>query len=105
MRLSPQRLQTLCSPTVILVEFIADGILLIKILMVLFRRIELRGWHDFRHDLLLEGFRFVELLLRFFSKPLLAVVMIENRGAILMAFVTELLIGRRGIDIVPEGFQ
>src|SRR4051794_40619090 len=99
---SPQRLQPLYTPTVILVELIADRTFLIEILMILFRGIELRRRDNFRHDGLFKRLGLVDPLLRFFGKPFLIVVMIENGGPILMAFVAELLIGRRGIDVVPE---
>src|SRR5688500_12785558 len=102
---SPQRLKPLRAPAIVFVEFIADWILLVEVLMVLLCGIKLGRRGDFGDNGFFKRLRLVQPLFRFFGQPLLIVVMIKNGGTILMAFVTELLIRGGWIDVVPEHIQ
>ena len=59
---SPRVLQPLDSTAIILVEFVADRILLVEVLMVFLGGIELRGHHYLRNDRLCEPLRSLDRL-------------------------------------------
>src|SRR5688572_32945309 len=77
---SPQRLKPLRAPAIVFVEFIADRILLIEVLMVLLCGIKLGRRGDFGDDDFLKRLGLIQSLFRFFGQPLLIVIMIENSG-------------------------
>lgn len=53
-RCPPELFQPLGSPAIVFVELVPDGILLVEILVIVFRRVKLRSHDKFRHDRLRE---------------------------------------------------
>src|SRR5262245_32545064 len=98
--LAPQLFEPGIPSAIEAVEFIADGILRVVILMVLFGFVEWAGRQDCGLDGLLEAFR--NRRLRGFRQRALLIAVIEDRAAVLVAVVAELPILRQGIDVVPE---
>ena len=84
-------MEPLVTAAAIAIDFVADRVLLIIVLVIIFGRIKFRGADDFSHDRLFETT--LEALFRGFRKSLLGVVVKKNGGAILAAGVTELRIG------------
>ncbi len=105
LRFPPHFLQPLSAAAVEFIELVANRILFIEILVILFRRIEDRRRND------LCGYRGAKLLrifdapLRRFSRFLLVRSRRENRRAVLIAMVTKLRIGGEWIHIAPEHIQ
>src|SRR5262249_16951654 len=98
--LAPQLLEPGVAAAIEPVEFVADGILHVVILMVLFGLVERPGWHDCGLERLLEAL--LNRRLRGFRQRPLLVAVIEDHAAVLVAMVAELPILRQGIDVVPE---
>src|SRR5262249_15103834 len=98
--LAPQLFEPGIAPAIEAVEFVADGILHVVILMVLFGFVERAGRHDCGLDRLLEAL--LNRRLRGFRQRSLLLAMIEDRAAVLVAVIAELPILRQGIDVVPE---
>src|SRR6516165_6354739 len=98
--LAPQFLEPGVASAIEAIEFVADGILHVVILMVLFGFVERAGRHDCGLDRLLEAFR--NRRLRGFRQRALLVAVIEDRAAVLVAVVAELPILGQRIDVVPE---
>src|SRR5215831_13665109 len=97
---APQLLKPDVASAIETIEFVADGILHVVILMVLFGFVERPGWHDCGLERLLEAL--LNRRLRGFRQRPLFVAVIEDRAAVLVAMVAELPILRQGIDVVPE---
>ena len=100
-RVSPEPVKTLIAPTAVAVDLIAQRILLIVVLVVLLCGVELGRRRDFGDDGRCKRFRRLQGLLRCLSEPLLRLIMVEDGGAILCTMITELSIGRRGVDLAP----
>src|SRR5262249_25086181 len=98
--LAPQLLEAGVASTIEPVEFIANGILQVVILVILFGLVERTSRHDRRLDRLLEAL--LNRRLRGFRQRPLLVAMIEDRAAVLVAVIAELPILRQRIDVVPE---
>src|SRR5262245_7962736 len=98
--LAPQLFEPRIASAIEAVEFVADRILHVIILMVLFGFVERAGRHDRGRNGLLEAFR--NRHLRGLRQRALLVAVIEDRAAILVAGVAELPILRQRIDVVPE---
>src|SRR5262249_58116175 len=98
--LAPQLLEPGVASAIETIEFIADRILHVVILMVLFGFVERAGRHDSGLDRLLEAL--LNRRLRGLRQRALLVGMIEDRAAVLVAVVAELPILRQRIDVVPE---
>src|SRR5438132_7761919 len=98
----PELLEALGPAAVELVEPVPDRVLLVEVLVVLLGGIELRGGHDLGDDRPLESLGLHQRLLRFLSKPLLRLVVVEDGRAVLKSIVTELSVCRGGINDVPE---
>src|SRR5262249_52384285 len=98
--LAPQLFEPRIAAAVEAVEFIADRILHVVILMVLFGLVERSGRHDLGRDRLLEAL--LDRRLRGLRQRPLFLAAIEDRAAILVAVVAELTILRQRIDVVPE---
>src|SRR6201984_1864933 len=77
------------------VEFLANGILQVVILMILLGLVEVTGRHDRRRERLLEAL--LNRRLRGFRQRPLLVAMIEDRAAVLVAVIAELAILGQGI--------
>src|SRR5207253_6950157 len=101
----PELLEALGPAAVELVEPVPDRVLLVEVLVVLLGGIELRGRHDLGDDQPLESLGLHQRLLRFLSKPLLRLVVVEDGRAVLKSIVTELPVWRGGINVVPEDLQ
>src|SRR2546430_12967312 len=82
------------------VEFIANGILQVVILMILLGLVERTGRQDRRLDRLLEAL--LNRRLRGFRQRPLLLAMIEDRTAVLVAVIARLPILRQGIDVMPK---
>src|SRR5579864_7227866 len=96
---APDLLQPLVAAAIPPVEFIFGRVLQIEILMIFLGRIEWPGLDDLRIDRLLElG---LDLFLGRFREFHLLVVMHEDRGAILVAVIAELLVLHGRIDMMP----
>ena len=52
---SPKRLEALVAAAAVAINFVAHGVLLIVVLVIVFGRIEFRRANDFSHDGLLEA--------------------------------------------------
>ena len=103
--LSPERFKPLGPPTGKLVIFVADGVFLIKILVIFFCREEFRSLGHFRDDGSPESLgAFYSVFGLFRCLPLL-VALIENDGPILVAVVAELRVRGDRIDIMPKSFE
>src|SRR6516162_7454518 len=98
--LAPQLLEPGVAAAIEPVELIANGILQVVILMILFGLVERPGWHDRRLDRLLEAL--LHRRLRGFRQRPLLLAMIEDRAAVLVAVIAELPILRQRIDVVPK---
>src|SRR5207302_768122 len=84
------------------VEFVAQRVLQIIVLMIILGRPKRRGGHDLGHDRLLETAGFAELGLRDLGETFLLLVVKEDRAAILIAVIAELRVGGHRIDVVPK---
>jgi hypothetical protein len=100
---SPELSEASIAAAAIAINFVADGVLFIIILVIIFGRIEFQGGNDFSHDRLFETTQ--EALLRGFRKSLLRFITIKNGGSILAAGVTELRIGGERIDNAPRHIE
>src|SRR5258708_16173049 len=98
--LAPQLFEPRVASAIEPVEFIANGILQVVILMILLGLVERTGRHDRRLDRLLEAL--LNRRLRGFRQRPLLVAMIEDRAAVLVAVIAELPILRQGIDVLPK---
>src|SRR5262249_15049108 len=98
--LAPQLLEPGGAAAIGPVELIANWILQVVILTMLFGLVERPGWHDRRLDRLLEAL--LNRRLRGFRQRPLLLAMIEDRAAVLVAVIAELPILRQRIDVVPE---
>src|SRR5260370_16112856 len=98
--LAPHLIEPRVASAIEPVEFIANGILQIVILMILLGLVERTGRHDRRLDRLLEAL--LNRRLRGFRQRPLLVAMIEDRAAGLVAVIAELPILRQGIDVMPK---
>src|SRR5260221_2156953 len=98
--LAPQLFEPRVASAIEPVEFIANGILQVVILMILLGLVERTGRHDRRLDRLLEAL--LNRRLRGFRRRPLLVTMIEDRAAVLVAVIAELPILRQGIDVMPK---
>src|SRR5215468_10068538 len=98
--LAPQLLEPGVAAAIEPVELIANGILQVVILMILFGLVERPGWDDRRLDRLLEAL--LHRRLRGFRQRPLLLAMIEDRAAVLVAVIAELPILRQRIDVVPK---
>src|SRR5215831_14731205 len=98
--LAPHLLEPGVASAIEPVEFIANRILQVVILMILLGLVERTGRHDRRLNRLLEAL--LHLRLRGFRQRALLVAMIEDRAAVLVAVIAELPILRQGIDVVPK---
>src|SRR5262249_53156632 len=98
--LPPQFFEPGVSSAIEAIEFIADGILHVVILMVLLGFVERAGRHYCGRNVLLESVR--NRSLRGLRQRALLVAVIEDRAAVLVAVVAELPILRQRIDVVPE---
>src|SRR4051794_8438906 len=99
--LAPELFEALIAPAIPAVEFVARFVLLVIILVVLLGLVEGAG----RDDLGVDGARrelCLDLLLGFLRELLLLLAAIENRRAVLIAGVAELLVLHERIDVVPE---
>src|SRR5215510_3770550 len=84
------------------VELVANRVLLVVVLVIVFRRPEFAGGHDRGDDRLLEGFLLVPFGLGGLGEPLLLLGVIEDRGAILRPDVAELPVLDRRVVVEPE---
>src|SRR5258708_24151862 len=98
--LAPQLSEPRVASAIEPLEFIANGILQVVILMILLGLVERTGRHDRRLDRLLEAL--LNRRLRGFRQRPLLVTMIEDRAAVLVAVIAELPILRQGIDVMPK---
>src|SRR5260221_734592 len=98
--LAPQLFEPRVASAIEPVEFIANGILQVVILMILLGLVDRTGRHDRRLDRLLEAL--LNRRLRGFRRRPLLVTMIEDRAAVLVAVIAELPILRQGIDVMPK---
>src|SRR5262249_47534515 len=97
---APQLFEPGVAPAIEAVEFVADGILHVVILMVLFGFVERAGRHDCGLERLLEAL--LNRRLRGFRQRPLLVAVIEDPAGLWVAWVAELPIFRQGIDVVQE---
>src|SRR5258707_9567155 len=98
--LAPHLIEPRVASAIEPVEFIANGILQIVILMILLGLVEGTGRQDRRLDRLLEAL--LNRRLRGFRQRPLLVAMIEARAAVWVAVIGELPILRQGIDVMPK---
>src|SRR5687767_10392760 len=84
---------------------VADGTLLVEVLVVLLGAVELRRRDDLRDDLSLEPRLLLELAERLEGRLLLLVAAIEDRGAILRAVVAELRVLLERVHVAPEDVE
>src|ERR1700756_841694 len=98
--LAPQLFEPGVASAIEPVEFIANRILQVVILMILLGLVERTGRHDRRLDRLLEAL--LNRRLRGFRPRPLLVAMIEDRAAVLVAVIAELPILRQEIDVMPK---
>src|SRR6202049_3664792 len=84
------------------IEFVAQRIFQIIVLMIVLGGPERRRRHDLGYDPLLEAARLGQLGLRRLREALLLLVVIEDGAAVLVAVIAELRIGRDRVDVVPE---
>src|SRR3954470_1829931 len=99
--LAPELFETLIASAIPSVEFVARFVLLVIILVVLLGLVEGAG----RDDLGIDGARrelCLDLLLGFLGELLLLLAAIEDRRAVLVAGVAELLVLHERIDVAPE---
>src|SRR5262249_53253968 len=97
---APQLRQPRVAPAIVAVELVADRILQVIVLVIVLRLVERAGGHDLRRHRLLEAR--LDPCLRRFRQSALLVVVVEARGAVLVAVVAELAVLRQRIDVVPE---
>src|SRR5438445_11165115 len=83
----PELLEALGPAAVVLVQPVADRVLLVEVLVVLLGRIELRGGHDLGDDRPFERLGLHQRLLRFLGEPLLRRVVVEDGRTILVPSV------------------
>src|SRR2546428_9653138 len=100
---APQLLQPRVAAAVPAIELVAHGILLVVALVVLLGRVERGRRHDLGRDRAPEALR--EALLRLLRQAALRVVVVEDRGAVLVAVVAELRLRRERVDVVPEDVE
>src|SRR5258707_9750419 len=98
--LAPHLIEPRVASAIEPVEFIANGILQVVILMILLGLVERTGRQDRRLDRLLEAL--LNRRLRGFRQRPLLLAMIEDRAAVLVAVIAELPILRQGIDVMPK---
>ena len=103
--IAPQLFQPCGTTAIVLIVFVADGVFLVEVLVVLFGGIELRGHHNLGDDRRFESFRLLDGQLGCLRQTFLFVGLKENSGAILVAVVAELCARCDRIDIVPKGIQ
>jgi hypothetical protein len=84
---------------------IPKGIFLVIILMVILRRIKLRGGENIGDDWLGKAAGSLELGLGCLSLPLLVIVVVEDCTAILRTAIAKLPVGCQRIDGRPERRQ
>src|SRR5262252_5738180 len=96
--LAPQLLEPGVAAAIEPVELIANGILQVVILMILFGLVECPGWHDRRLDRLLKAL--LHRRLRGFRQRPLLLAMIEDRAAVSVTVIADLPILRLMIDVV-----
>src|SRR5436309_3119107 len=100
---APELLQARVAAAVPAIELVAHGILLVVALMVLLGRVERGRRHDLGRDRAAEALG--ETLLRLLRETALRVVVVEDRGSILVAVVAELRLRRERVDVVPEDVE
>src|SRR5438093_1643575 len=91
-RVAPELLQARVAAAVPAIELVAHGLLLVVTLMVLLGRVERGRRHDLGRDRAAEALG--ETLLRLLREAALRVVVVEDRGSILVAVVAELRLRR-----------
>src|SRR5206468_3306773 len=102
-RVAPELLQARVAAAVPAIELVAHGILLVVALMVLLGRVERGRRHDLGRNRTAEALG--EALLRLLREAALGVVVVEDRGAVLVAVVAELRLRRERVDVVPEDVE
>src|SRR5262249_14484892 len=98
--LAPQLLEPRIASAIEPVEFVADRILHVEILVIFPALGNRPRRHDWRIDRLLEPL--LHRRFRALRQPALLVVAIEDGGAVLIAAIAELAILHQRIDVVPE---
>src|SRR5436309_13220370 len=101
-RLSPQLRPPPVAPAAQTIRVVAHVVLPVEVLVIVLSRIEGAGRHDLGDDGLREPAGSLDPRLRVHGESPLALVVVEDRRAILPADVAELAVPLPGIHVVPE---
>ena len=103
--LAPHPLEIPLSPGAGPVELVAQGVLLVVVLVVVFGRIERGGGNDLSRDGPIERSGLRKRRFGCKRRSLLLLGVVEDGGPILAAVVRELSVGLSRVDVAPEDVQ